>query len=98
LPLGVQESITWYSSSDEKIGLTTEKLMEHETPPRCIVHCATIVKENDFLENVCEKIKRKREIQWVFFLFPPHEKWKCFFFFPPYKLNLEVYSFFPLAK
>jgi hypothetical protein len=32
--------------------------MEHETPPRCIVHGATIVEENDFLENVCEKIER----------------------------------------
>jgi hypothetical protein len=72
--------------------------MEHETLPGCIMHGATIVKENDFLDNVCEEIEREREIQWVFFLFCPHEKWKCFFFFPPYKHNLEVFFFSPLQN
>jgi hypothetical protein len=78
--LGVQESMTWYSSSERlrKTRLTIEEVTEHETPPRCIVHGAILVEENDFLENMCEKIVREREIQWVFFLFCPHEKWKCF--------------------
>jgi hypothetical protein len=40
--------------------LIVEELTEHETPPRCIVHGVAIVKENDFFESVCEKIKKER--------------------------------------
>lgn len=59
-------------------------MIEHEASPRRIVHGVAIVKENDFLKSVCEEIKREKEIQWVFFLFCPHKKWKCLFFFTLY--------------
>jgi hypothetical protein len=61
--LGVRDSMTWYSSSGTR--LITKEVTKHETPPRCIVHGAIKVEENDFLENVCEEIVREGEIQCV---------------------------------
>jgi hypothetical protein len=43
------------------------------------VYGAIAIEEGDFLKNMCEEIVREREIQWVFFLSCPHEKWKCLF-------------------
>ncbi len=60
-----------------KVGLVVEKV----TLPRRIVHGLAIVKENDFLEIVCEEIKSERD-SMGFFPALPHEKWKCLLFSP----------------
>lgn len=58
------------------------------------MHGVAIVKENDFLESVCEEIK-KDSMGILFFC---AMKTGSIFFFPPYKHNLEVSSSLPLAK
>jgi hypothetical protein len=77
--------------------LIIEAVTKHGTPQRCIVHGVAIIKENDFLETMCEEITKEREIQWVFFLFCPMKN-ENVFFFRPYEHNREMSSSLPLQK